>query len=428
MSPLLITCWHVAGPPVPGGLVAPELARAPAQGLIMAWMAQRGWTPSAAAVPLLFDLLVVRSLGAPLALYAVMRAHKALPSGDVLPPNLMSWTMAIAAGAGVVPVRGDAGAGGPAAGVGRADPRRGGHRRLLLGLLLLATQTGPFSQMVGVLRIENAIALFELAAATPAARSPAGAADAAAVLLLADPATAGGFLAQTVILVLAVWLFRRPAAVPAPLTSGKVSAVEGPPRPPGLTPGALCGGLLDPGLRAARRLEAWLACGPCWRSPPARRRPRRRCSSPPRPGPGGGPPGGRPPRSCAVLAAATCAADATARLLPAGGQPHLPGHLAYLMVRRPKAPERAAVMRGFAALSLVFLAACNLAILGNHLLAWIRLEGATLSAVPLIIVPAGGASVGRRQGRHQGVPLAAGVLALACCSPPWAWRWRSWAW
>ena len=33
---------------------------------------------------------------------------------------------------------------------------------LLLGLLVLATQTGPFSQMVGALRIENAIVLFEL--------------------------------------------------------------------------------------------------------------------------------------------------------------------------------------------------------------------------------------------------------------------------
>ncbi len=33
---------------------------------------------------------------------------------------------------------------------------------ILLGLLVLATQTGPFSQMVGVLRLENAIALFEL--------------------------------------------------------------------------------------------------------------------------------------------------------------------------------------------------------------------------------------------------------------------------
>ena len=33
---------------------------------------------------------------------------------------------------------------------------------LLLGFLVLATQTGTFSQMVGALRIENAIALFEL--------------------------------------------------------------------------------------------------------------------------------------------------------------------------------------------------------------------------------------------------------------------------
>jgi hypothetical protein len=36
---------------------------------------------------------------------------------------------------------------------------------LLLGFLVLATQTGPFSQIVGALRIENAIALLELSGA-----------------------------------------------------------------------------------------------------------------------------------------------------------------------------------------------------------------------------------------------------------------------
>ena len=36
---------------------------------------------------------------------------------------------------------------------------------LLLGLLVLSTQTGPFSQMIGALRIENAIAVFELGGA-----------------------------------------------------------------------------------------------------------------------------------------------------------------------------------------------------------------------------------------------------------------------
>lgn len=35
---------------------------------------------------------------------------------------------------------------------------------LLLGLLVLSTRTGPLSQMIGVLRLENAIALFELGA------------------------------------------------------------------------------------------------------------------------------------------------------------------------------------------------------------------------------------------------------------------------
>ena len=35
---------------------------------------------------------------------------------------------------------------------------------VLLGLLILATRSGPFSQMLGTLRLENGIALFELGA------------------------------------------------------------------------------------------------------------------------------------------------------------------------------------------------------------------------------------------------------------------------
>ncbi len=106
----------------------------------------------------LFDLVIVRGLGAPLLLYSVLLEQRAPPRNDVLSPNLMSWTLAVAFLIGgfrfadlLVPVEGvEHGFVAVAAAA------------LLLGLLVLATQTGPFSQMVGALRIENAIALLEM--------------------------------------------------------------------------------------------------------------------------------------------------------------------------------------------------------------------------------------------------------------------------
>lgn len=106
----------------------------------------------------LFDLIVVRGLAAPALLYSVLLRQGAPPRNDVLPPNLMSWTLAVAFLIGgfrfadlLVPTDGiEHGFVAVAAAA------------LLLGLLVLATQTGPFSQMVGVLRIENAIALLEI--------------------------------------------------------------------------------------------------------------------------------------------------------------------------------------------------------------------------------------------------------------------------
>lgn len=58
---------------------------------------------------------------------------------------------------------------------------------LLFGFFVLATQDSVFSQIVGVLRIENAVALFELVAggehADPVVRSAQLAATAGAALL-----------------------------------------------------------------------------------------------------------------------------------------------------------------------------------------------------------------------------------------------------
>jgi hypothetical protein len=106
----------------------------------------------------LADLVLVRGLWAPLALYAVLRAQNAPARSDVIPPNLLSWTAAL----GLVLV---------AFNFSEMLVREPGDQQTLvavvvagvmLGFLVLATQSDPFSQMVGALRVENAIALLEL--------------------------------------------------------------------------------------------------------------------------------------------------------------------------------------------------------------------------------------------------------------------------
>jgi hydrogenase-4 component F len=58
----------------------------------------------------------------------------------------------------------------------------------------------------------------------------------------------------------------------------------------------------------------------------------------------------------------------------------------YIRGRTAARPESVATMRRFAALALVFLASCNLAVIGNHLLLiWIALEVTTLSAALMIV-------------------------------------------
>lgn len=132
------------------------------QGALIAWVAHRlGADPRTLPGLLkLADLAVVRGLIAPVALYGVMRRQNAAPRNDVIPPNLLSWTLAL----GIVLA---------AFNFARAFVPEAGEQRtlvavatsaLLLGFLILATRAGTFSQIVGALRIENAIALFELGA------------------------------------------------------------------------------------------------------------------------------------------------------------------------------------------------------------------------------------------------------------------------
>jgi hydrogenase-4 component E len=106
------------------------------------------------------DLLVLRGVVAPALLWKVLADRNTPERNDMLPPNLLAWAGALAVlllgfrvGDALVPAEGEMQM---LVGVVACAA--------LLGFLVLATQVGPLSQMVGVLRIENAIALFEVGA------------------------------------------------------------------------------------------------------------------------------------------------------------------------------------------------------------------------------------------------------------------------
>lgn len=160
MNSLLVGLLLVLLVPLFVGTWRTSLLGLAAQGLTLAWIASR--LDPALDTPLawltLVDLAAVRGLLAPWLLYRVLKAHDALPRNDVIPPNLLSWTVALALvlmafrfAARMVPAAGEQQTLVAVAAAG-----------LLLGFLVLATQPGVFSQIIGVLRIDNAIALFEL--------------------------------------------------------------------------------------------------------------------------------------------------------------------------------------------------------------------------------------------------------------------------
>ena len=160
MSPLLIALLGVLLLPLFVSTWRTSLLGLLGQGLLMAWIAYRMMpTPLAASDWVtLADLVLVRGLGAPIALYWVLRSQKTTARSDVIPPNLLSWTFAF----GVVLVS-----------FNFAEllvPEHGDARTIvavatsgiMLGFLVLATQAGSFGQIVGALRIENGIALLDL--------------------------------------------------------------------------------------------------------------------------------------------------------------------------------------------------------------------------------------------------------------------------
>jgi hydrogenase-4 component E len=170
MSPLLITLLGVLLVPLLVGTWRTSLLGLACQGFLMAWIAYR-LSPeldTASAWVTLCDLVVLRGVAAPAVLYRVLRSQNAPKRNDVIPPNLLSWTVAF----GIILVAFNLS--------GSLVPGRGEQQTLvavaaagvLLGFLVLSTQSGPFSQMVGALRIENAIALFELGGARD--RAPLG--------------------------------------------------------------------------------------------------------------------------------------------------------------------------------------------------------------------------------------------------------------
>jgi hydrogenase-4 component E len=159
LSPLLIALLAVYLVPLFVATWRTSLFGLACQGFLMAWIAYRlGPVPSTASAWItLADLALVRGLGAPLALYSVMRVRSRPARNDVIPPNLLSWTLALA----MVLVAFD---------FSERLVEEGEQRTLvavaatglMFGFLVLATQSNPLSQMIGALRIENAIALFEL--------------------------------------------------------------------------------------------------------------------------------------------------------------------------------------------------------------------------------------------------------------------------
>lgn len=147
LIPLFIASWRIS------------LLGLSCQGLLMGWMAYRVSPDIASANGLitLADLVLVRGLAVPFGLYWLLRSRNLPLRYDVISPNMLSWAMSV----GIVFLAFNF-----SALLGEAP---GGQRHVIavvasgvmLGMLILASPAGVFSQMVGALYVENAIALFE---------------------------------------------------------------------------------------------------------------------------------------------------------------------------------------------------------------------------------------------------------------------------
>ena len=147
LAPLFIASWRASllGLACQGVLMALMLC-----GLPHALRSAADWLA-------LIDLGVVRGVLAPLALYGVLRRRGVRARNDVIPPDLISWLLAIASvpasfsfATSLVSTPGE-----------QQTLVAVSCAALLLGLFVLATRSDALSQVIGVLRVENAIALFE---------------------------------------------------------------------------------------------------------------------------------------------------------------------------------------------------------------------------------------------------------------------------
>lgn len=160
MSPLLMGLLGVMVVPLFVATWRASLFGLSCQGFLIAWAAYR-LRPDlhvASTWLTLFDLAAVRGLLAPLLLYRLLRSQNRAPRHDIISPNLLSWTVALGLvlaafnlASILVPIDGDERA---LTSVAAAA--------VLLAFLILASQSSPFGQVVGALRLENGIALFEL--------------------------------------------------------------------------------------------------------------------------------------------------------------------------------------------------------------------------------------------------------------------------
>jgi hydrogenase-4 component E len=148
LIPLFVGTWRVSvlGLAIQGALLATIALRRPDLHL------------SAGVVVMAVDLVVLRALALPFVLHRVLLRQNAPPRNDETAPNLFSWAMALAlvvvafrTADVLVPAEGD-----------EQMLVAASSAALLLGLFVLATARGTMSQIVGLMRVENAIALFEL--------------------------------------------------------------------------------------------------------------------------------------------------------------------------------------------------------------------------------------------------------------------------
>jgi len=160
VNPLLIALLGVMLVPLFVATWRTSLLGLSGQGLLMALIASsliEG--PSAVGDWItLVDLGLVRGLVVPVALYLVVRRQDVPARLDVIPPTLLSWSVALGMVLGAFNVAQilvtPAGEQQTLVAVATAG--------FLLGFLVLVSRGSTLSQIIGALRIENAIALLEL--------------------------------------------------------------------------------------------------------------------------------------------------------------------------------------------------------------------------------------------------------------------------